>query len=78
MIKTLNAILPFAIAGMDLECLTLSEKVSQRKKNTIWFHLYVESKENKWTNKNKTDQQWLPEERGLGGLGEKRWRDWEV
>ena len=30
--------------------------ISQRKTNTIWFHLYVETKEqNKWTNKIETE-----------------------
>lgn len=28
--------------------------VRQRKRNTIWLHLYVEFK-NKWTNKTETD-----------------------
>ena len=31
-------------------------KLSQKKTNTTWFHLYVRSKEqNKWTNKIETD-----------------------
>ena len=30
-------------------------KISQRKTNTVWFQLYVESeKQNKWTNKTET------------------------
>ena len=33
----------FAATWMDLEIIILSE-VSQRRPNTIWFHLYVESK----------------------------------
>ena len=47
-----NEILPFVTIWMDLESITLS-KMSQT--NTVWFHLYVEPKEqNKWTN-NKTE-----------------------
>ena len=38
-------LLPFAIACMDLESIMLSEMASQRKTNTIWFHLYVKSNE---------------------------------
>ena len=39
---------------MDLESIMLS-KISQRKTNTAWFQLYVESeKQNKWTNKTET------------------------
>ena len=51
--------------------------VRQRKINIIWFHLYVESKEqNKWTNKKEADLRiqrtnwWLPGGRGIGGMGE--------
>ena len=33
----------FAATGMDLEIIILSE-VSQRKTNTTWYHIYVESK----------------------------------
>ena len=36
-------ILPFATTGMDLEPIMLSE-ISQRKTNTVCFHLHVESK----------------------------------
>ena len=37
-----NEIMPFAATWIDLEIIIPSE-VSQRKKNTIWYHLYVES-----------------------------------
>ena len=37
-------ILSFVIAWMDLEGIVLIE-ISRRKTNSIWFHLYVESKE---------------------------------
>ena len=48
-----NEILPFAATWMDLEGIMLSE-ISQRKTNTIWYHLYVESKEyNKLVNMTK-------------------------
>ena len=50
-------ILPFVTAWIDLENIMLSE-ISQRKKNTIWFHLHVESKkQNKWKRTNKTEIQ---------------------
>ena len=38
-------ILPFVTVWMNLENIMLSEKASQRKTNTIWFHSYVESNE---------------------------------
>ena len=41
--------MPFAAIRMDLEIVILSE-VSQRKKNIIWYRLYVEfKKRHKWT-----------------------------
>ena len=44
-----DEIIPFAITWMDLHLIMLSE-VRQRKTNTIWYHLYVESKIwYKWT-----------------------------
>ena len=36
-------ILPFVITGIDFEYIKQSE-MSQRKTDTIWFHLYAESK----------------------------------
>ena len=39
-----SEIMPFAAIWLDLENIILSE--SQRKTNTIWYHLYVESKDN--------------------------------
>ena len=38
-----NEIMPFVATWIDLEIIVLSE-VSQLKTNTIWYHLYVESK----------------------------------
>ena len=38
-----NEILPFATTWMDLEGIMLSE-ISQRKSNTLCYHLHVESK----------------------------------
>ena len=35
--------MPFAETWMNLEIIILRE-VSQRKTNTIWYHLYAESK----------------------------------
>ena len=44
-----NEIMPFAATWMDLEIIILNE-VRKRKTNTIWCHLYVESKIwHKWT-----------------------------
>ena len=44
-----NEMMPFAATWMDLEIIILS-KVSQRKTNIIWYHLYMESKKwYKWT-----------------------------
>ena len=40
----------FAATWMDLEIIILSE-VNQTKTNIIWYHLYVESKKKKSTNK---------------------------
>ena len=65
-----NEILPFATTWMDLEGSTLSE-ISQRKINTVHFHLHVESKiqMNRY-DKTEADLQiekrisGLPEERG--------------
>ena len=54
---------------MNLEGIILSKLEKDR-----YFHLYAESKENKWTvNKTKTDLQkqktnlWLPKGREMGG-----------
>ena len=38
-----NELMPSAATWMDLEIIVLSE-VNQTKTNTIWYHLYVESK----------------------------------
>ena len=38
-----NEILPFAETWMDLEGIMLSE-TSQRKTNTVWYHIHMESK----------------------------------
>ena len=38
-----NEILPFATTWMDLEGIMLSE-ICETKTNTVWYHLYVESK----------------------------------
>ena len=54
-----NEILPFAATWMHLENITLSE-VSQTKTNTIWYHVYVQSKMNNTNEsiyKTKTDSQ---------------------
>ena len=38
-----NEIMPFVATWMDLEIITLCE-VSQKKTSIIWYHLFVESK----------------------------------
>ena len=63
----------------NLEMIILSE-ISQRKTNTIWYHLYVKSRiGHKWTylwNKNRLkdieNRRWLPGERRIRGG-----TDWE-
>ena len=48
-----NEILPFAATWMDLEAVMFSE-ICQIETNTVWCHLYVESKTyNKPVNKTK-------------------------
>ena len=39
-----NEILPFETIWMNLSFIVVSEIVNQRKTNTIWSHLHVESK----------------------------------
>ena len=54
-----NEILPFATIWIDLDGITVNE-ISQRKINTVWYHLYVKSKIIKQTseyNKKETDSQ---------------------
>ena len=52
-----NEIMPFAATWMDLAIIILTY-VSQTKTNTVWYHLYVESKKKKDTNEliYKTEQ----------------------
>ena len=51
-----NKILPSAAKWMDLEGIMLS-KISQRKRNTVCYHLYVESRKyNKLVNITKKKQ----------------------
>ena len=65
-----NEIMPLAPTWMDLEIVILSE-VSQRKRNIIWYRLYVESKKEmiqmnlftkqKQTHRLKRRNLWLPQ-----------------
>ena len=71
-----NEIMPFTATWMQLEILKINEI---RKTNTIWFHLYVESKIwHKWTYlKTETDSQPKGREEGEGwteGLGVSRFK----
>ena len=64
-----NEILPFATTWMDLEDITLSE-ISQRKRNTVRYHLYMVSKKyNKLGNIKKKRS----EERRVGKECRSRW-----
>ena len=38
-----NEIMPFAATWLELEIIILSD-VSEKETNTVWYHLYVESK----------------------------------
>ena len=66
--------LSFVTAWRDLEGSTLCEISQTEKDKSIWFHLYVGSKEEiKWTNKIERESQiqgttdwWLPVGRGGG------------
>ena len=52
----MNDILSFGTAWADLEDIMLIEMCQAKKRNAIWFHLYVESKkQNKWKNRTETD-----------------------
>ena len=52
----MNEVLPFAATWMDLEGIMLSE-ITQRKTNTVCYHLYVKSKKyNKLVNVTKKKQ----------------------
>lgn len=61
-----NEILPFATTRKDLQGIVLSE-MWQRKRNTVWPHLYVESKTNKLSSQIQRTDWWLPEVGGRGG-----------
>lgn len=54
---------------MDLEGIILSE-IRKKKTHTIWFHFYVESKQNKTNKQNKNR---LKETGTKGKLPEKGW-----
>ena len=66
-------ILPFAATWMELEGI-LSSEISQIKTNTVWFHLYIESKKcNKLVNMTKEKQTHRYREWTSGyGVGEYR------
>ena len=74
-----SKILPLAATWMDLEGIMLSE-ISQRKTNTICYHLYVESKKYiKLVNKTKKRQTYRYREQtlsaGRGKEGQYRGRE---
>ena len=74
-----NKIMPFAATWMQLEIITLTEVSQKRKTNSIWYHLYVESKIwHYWTylqNRNRlTDiENRLGVAKGEAGGGGKDW-----
>ena len=79
-----NEILPFVATWMDLEGITLSE-ISQRKTNTVLYHLYEESKiYNKLVNITKKRSRLtdignkLVVTHGERGEGQYRMGEWEV
>ena len=39
-----NKIMPFAATWMQLEIIILHEVSQKKKTNTVWYHLYMESK----------------------------------
>lgn len=54
---------------------TMLHEISQRKTNTVWFHLYVESKkQNKW----QTNKQQQPEKPREQTRGHQRWGEWRM
>ena len=66
-------ILPFVTKWMDLEGIMLSE-ISQRKANTVGFHLYVESKiQNKEKNIRKQNRLVDTENKQVVTRGERSW-----
>ena len=71
-----NETLPFAAMWMDLEGIMLSE-ISQRKTNTVWYHLYVESKKyNRLVNitKKRQTHRYRAQTSGYQGGGEGHYR----
>ena len=74
-----NETMPFAGTWMDLEIIILSKVSQKRKTNTIWYHLYVESKIwHKWVylqNKNRLtniENRLVIAKGGGGGGGEEK------
>ena len=66
-------IMPSAATRTDLEIILLSE-VTKRKTNTIWYHLYVESKiRHKWTYLRNRNRLTDIENRLVVAKGEEEW-----
>ena len=62
-----NEILPSVTKWIDLESVILRE-IRQRKKNAVWFHLYVESKKqiNKFRNITKQKKSYKNKKQTIG------------
>jgi len=66
--------MPFTATWMHLEILLLGQKSSERRTNTIWYHLYVDSKiwhrhtyvQNRNRLRNKKNRLVVAKARGLG------------
>lgn len=63
-----NEVLPF-VTQMDLDGVMLSE-ISQREANTLWFHLYVQSKQQMDTDNGLVTARG---KEGWGGGGGAKW-----
>ena len=67
-------ILPFVTTQMKFEGIMLREK-SQRKTNTVWSHLYMESKKNKAKTNSEREIRLVVTKGGRRGEGEMKKSD---
>ena len=57
--------LPLATTGLELESIVL-RRARQRKTDTAWYHLYVESKKKESNSLKEGVKKWLPGAVGWG------------